>query len=334
MPVEAQPGRSVLDLLGGAFIRLDRRRRAVFPDGWGDHQLIDDITAMESGTVPTHDIDIVWNRKEERHGARLRRGTFASPIADRLPIQSRAASVELWSPPTGDRAVVVILPAWNEEGFDRRRLLARPLVDLGVSSLLLEAPFYGGRRPDAWSSASVQPIRTVADFMLLGYSIVVEATALLREMRSIGTPGVTGYSMGGSLAALTAALSPFPVAAAPLAASNSPEAVVFDGMLGNGVSWGHFEEDEDRLRSVLDAANTLRHPARPHHATAVLVAATGDAFVPPSASHAIARPYDRFPIYETHRIEKPDREKGDGPRERTRRTGAARARFRRAGRRW
>ena len=103
MPAEIPPGRSVLDRLGGLFIRVDRRRRAVFPDGWGDDRLIDDITEMESGSVPNHDIDIVWNRKEERHGARVRRGTFASPVADRLPVQSRAGPNICGVAPTAPR---------------------------------------------------------------------------------------------------------------------------------------------------------------------------------------------------------------------------------------
>ncbi len=283
------PFRPRLDLLGGAFIRLDRRRRSVFPDGWGDESVIHRLTSVEMDGFSVEPAAVVWRPKEEHRGIRIRKGTYASPVAHLLPIEARAGSVEWWSPPAGDTRVAVMLPAWNDEGFLERRKLAGAMVASGISVMMLEAPLYGSRRRH---DAPPQPIRTLADFMTLGFGTVAEGIALTRVAAEEGTPGLTGYSMGGSLAALAAAMSADPVAVAPLAASYSPEAVVFDGMIRNGVDWKSFEGRIDTMRAVLDTASTLHRPPLPHLATAVLVAATADGFVPPEASALLARHWD------------------------------------------
>lgn len=258
----------------------------MFPDGWGETDQLDHLTTWNHDEFEHRDIDVIWSRKEEHRGARVRRGTFRSPVSEILPADSRVAAIEWWSPPAGDERVAIILPAWNEEGFATRRVLAGLLARVGVSSVLLEGPLYGSRRA---SASHAQPIRTIADFLLLGYGTVVEALALVSLAAEQGTPGITGYSMGGSVAAFTSAVSSVPVATAPLAASHSPGPVIFEGMIRNGVSWKRFApEESDRLRSILERASVTRVAPRPHHPAAVLVSATADGFVPPAASAAIA----------------------------------------------
>jgi pimeloyl-ACP methyl ester carboxylesterase len=147
---------------------------------------------------------------------------------------------------------------------------------------MLENPYYGTRR--AWADP---PIRTVADFAVMGRGAVQEGRALLDHFAEEYDVGVTGYSMGGNIAALIGALKEQPVAIAGLAASHSPGPVWLDGIITNMVDWdalgGRANGNEERLRHELSGASVLAVPPHPHTAHAVIVGARSDGYIPPSA---------------------------------------------------
>ncbi len=156
---------------------------------------------------------------------------------------------------------------------------------------MLEQPFYGERRADP---ADEQPIATVADFMWMGRSAVLEGRVLADYLRRQGyRVGVSGYSMGGNMAGFLAAAMPFPVATALLAAPFSPGPPFLHGILRTTIDWealgGDTPEVRDRLSEVLHSASVLRFPAPAHTRAAVLVAATRDGYVPTAAAQAIHR---------------------------------------------
>ena len=206
----------IIDSLAGLLYRFGPAASTVFPDGWGDRVTVEMLADPESITHPVAPAEVVWGRKEERVGHRLIRGQFTSPVAELLPLESRVVPTELIEPAVGSSRVVVLLPAWNDHGFEQRRRLAALLLEYGIASLMFDIPLYGGRRV---TTAQQQAIRTVADFALMGFGAVQEAKALLSSLDASKTSGVAGFSMGGNLSAIVGAVHDDPIAITALAAS-------------------------------------------------------------------------------------------------------------------
>ncbi len=282
------PGVHPIDRLATILMRLDRGRLGIFPEGWGDTTTLEMIGSPPRPEDPIPELDVVWGRKEEHRGLRVRRGTFASPVSDRLPLECRPVPIEVVEPAAGTDRMVLLMAAWNDHGFATRRKLVALLAERGIGAAMVDIPFYGDRRLTAHPA---QAIRTVANFMVMGHGALHEARALLAMFRSSYTPGVSGYSMGGNMAALVSASMPFPVATAPHAASHSPGPVYLDGVLSTAVDWSALGggDARDRLRTMLSAVTVLATDPLPHHAAAVLVAARKDGFVPVSATKALHR---------------------------------------------
>ncbi len=279
---------NLFDMTAGLALKLRRRSNWIFAEGWGDRsafELFNHLPAQED----TDSADVVWDAKAEHRGFRTRKGLFTSPIADRLPARARVVPVELIEPGTGTGRAVVLMPAWNDEGFERRRKLALPLLDRGVATVMFDIPLYGSRRIVGQSETA---IRSVADFALMGAGALTEAHALLNALStSYDRLGVGGFSMGGNLAALVSAGSRRPVATGLMAASHSPGPVYLDGVLRGAIDFDALEgpDAEAELRRLLSSATATSTPARPHHQAAVLVAARGDGFVRPEAVTTLAQ---------------------------------------------
>jgi dienelactone hydrolase len=103
--------------------------------------------------------------------------------------------------------------------------------------------------------------------------------------------GVTGFSMGGQMAAMIAASAPFPLAVAALAPSCTPAAVFVQGYLRHAVDVaalggpGARELLDRRLRRF----DVRALPPPPAGSSAIVVGARRDGIVPPSEPEAIAR---------------------------------------------
>lgn len=271
-----------IDRGAGVALRFLGDQGRVFRDGWGDPGLFGhmDITTA----TPPATIEVDWAVPHIRDGVALTDGSFWSPV-DHLPQLARRARLRLVEPTAGTDKICVLLPAWNDEGYRTRMRLATRLASRGVGSVLLEAAFYGKRRVDYEGC----PIRTVSDITLLSRSIVDEARALVvhlaEDERHVG---VSGYSMGGSLAGVVATTLEMPIAVTLMAPAHSPQVVFCDGVLRDAVAWDALGIDgRRRLADVLDLGSVLR--ATPAHATqsAVIVGAQRDGFVPAETTLAI-----------------------------------------------
>jgi pimeloyl-ACP methyl ester carboxylesterase len=91
--------------------------------------------------------------------------------------------------------------------------------------------------------------------------------------------GVVGYSMGGYMAALTAALYPRDVFTCVIACGAAAAPIFIEGLLSRSVDFRAISPE--RLRHVLDAVDLLRFPAPRRSDATVIVAATRDGFVQP-----------------------------------------------------
>lgn len=277
----------LIDRLAPVGFRLDRRSR-VFVDGWGDDEHLALFEAGLTAADPIPALEAEWSRKEEHAGYRVRRATVTSPVAHLLPTEARAMTVEWVEPGQGAERVVVLLPAWNDETFDVRRDFARRLSSRGVATLISDIPFYGRRRihPDTGPA-----IRTVGDFALMGYGAVAEGRALVGLAGTLGQAGVSGFSMGGNLAAHVSATLPRSVATAPLAASHGPGPVYTAGAMRRAIVWqslGGRQTALPRLRDLFEHASILHLPPMAHSPAAVLVAGARDGFVPLDLSRELA----------------------------------------------
>jgi pimeloyl-ACP methyl ester carboxylesterase len=275
-----------------AAIRLARTppRRRVFRDGWGDPDVLAWYRSVAGYLPAVPEIDPIVTPSAARNGLIVSDLVFESPVS-LLPPASRLARARLISPHPEPERICLLMAAWNDHGYATRGKLARLLNSAGVAAVILENPLYGGRRSDIEDDL---PLATASDFMLMGRSAVEEGRALLghflREGRQVA---VSGFSMGGNLAAFVGATVPFPVAIAPIAASHSPGPPFVHGAVAGAVHWdalgGNTPETRRDLLGFLLTASVLHFEAPEHTGAAVLVGGTIDGYVPTSAVQALHR---------------------------------------------
>jgi dienelactone hydrolase len=280
----------LLDLIFGVAIRGHH----FFEDGWGDRAICASADPELLLRRRTRPLDVRLSPSRRAHGGIVRDGTFESP-EERLPPCARTARVTLLLPEGDLRGVFVHLAASGDQGFGMRLRFAEPLLAHGVGAAVLENAYYGGRRPEAQLRHAV---RSVADMHLMAAATFLEGRALLRWLRdALGAErvGVTGYSMGGQLAAMVGAAASFPVAVVPVAPACSPDSVLRGGVLRHVPSWqklaGEGESEESVREALLGIAaqfsvTCLPAPAYPE--AAIVVGTASDGFVPPSDMRRIA----------------------------------------------
>ena len=276
--------RHPIDLRSVGILKWGPRHVRFFTDGWGDDSL---LQPPDLAGLPIQPLPITWLTAEDREDVVVTHGAFSSPVTH-LPHRAGQGSVLRIEPKESTNRVVVLMPAWNEHEPHVRVALATRLANHGISSIILENAYFGSRHPDPTEG---HPIRTVADFMVMGESAVTEARGILAWLVGLGhDAGVSGYSMGGNTAALVSATLPFPLATAPLAAAYSPGPVFLEGVLRHGVSWealGGIDRAEE-LREVLGRVSVLNVPPPDHVSEAILVGASSDAYIPRHTTEDLA----------------------------------------------
>lgn len=274
--------------LDRAYVRLSPSL-GCFERGWGDPSLLERPLDGHEGWSEARAVTPRWTRARVHGELRILDGEIESP-EELLPLESQKARVRVLSPRTGRAgALAVALAAWNDEGWEARRRMLGAAVREGVAVVLLENAFYGARRRVGQRGSRVS---SVSDFVVMGRATVRESHALLAWARAEGYErvGVVGYSMGGQMAAMSAALAPWPVHVVAMAPAVTPASVFLDGPLRRDVAWAALgEQAVPRLRRVLTSLSVLGLPpvAAPHLAT--LVGTRHDAIVPPEDAIAIAR---------------------------------------------
>jgi dienelactone hydrolase len=279
-----------LDLVFGWASRGTR----FFADGWGDRALCEsmDPEALSRRRIPA--LEVTLGPRRRSLGGLLREGTFASPEG-RLPPCARRARVRLLLPEGKVRGVALHLAASGDQSFSVRLRFAAPLLARGIGAVVLENPYYGIRRP----AGQVGPaVRCLSDLHLMGAAAFQEGRALLRWLREAqGVPlvGVTGFSMGGQMAAMVGASMPFPCAVVPVAPTCSPDSVLRSGVLRNVAHWAALAaagEDAEAARAAVCehlarfSVRILPAPVLPE--AAIVVGTAGDGVVPPAEARRIA----------------------------------------------
>ncbi|QSQ22342.1 alpha/beta hydrolase family protein [Pyxidicoccus parkwayensis] len=269
------------------------RRARLFTDGWGDEALLEKVTEGTSFFPVPARVSPTWGEPRAHKGVWLRDGTFTSPLPHLTPPVQTAHVRWLSEGSTRGRSACVVLAASREEGFALRERLYTPLVHEGIDLFLLENPYYGVRRPLGQKGGA---LRTVSDHVLMNLGMVEEARSLLTWLSDEGYErlGIAGYSMGGYMAALTAALFPEPLAVAALAAGASPVPVFTRGLLSWSIAFAELdgarrdaEQARQRLGHIFDLANLTKFPPPPQPGAAILLACRKDGFVPADETRAL-----------------------------------------------
>ncbi|MDR3747409.1 MAG: alpha/beta hydrolase family protein [Acidobacteriota bacterium] len=256
------------------------KRSKLFSQGWGDEALFARLCDSLSYSVPPSPITMEWRATRERRGITRRDGTFPSPL-DLLPDHTKTVHVRAWSR-AGNRVACVIPAASRDEGFRAREHIFGGLIARGLDLYFLENPFYGSRRVVQGPS-----LISVSDHGLMAAGMVLEARALLEHMRpSYPKLVVAGYSMGGHMAAITAAVTPFPVGCAALATGASASSIYTRGLLSWSVdleALGGGPElrtaARERLHQLFEVADVTRYPLPMRPDAAVIVGCKRDGYV-------------------------------------------------------
>ncbi len=267
-----------IDQAAGWLFRFGPATRKVFTGGWGDEDLVSELDSRRHRDRPA-ELTIDWSEDQPGDLFDTRDATFSSP-APHLPESSRTGALRMITPHAADGRLVVLMAAWNDHGYATRTTLASLLAERGITTVMPENPYYGAR-----GTGAEQPIRTVADFAVMGRAAVEEGRALLAHFAPTHRVGIAGYSMGGNTAALAGALSDGPVAIAALAASHSPGPVWLDGVIRHVVDWNALggPEAAAQLRAELSRATVLSIAPRRHTSWAVIVGGRRDGYIPPWA---------------------------------------------------
>lgn len=268
-----------LDLLVAAVSRGSK----LFSRGWGEESLLTELSTRVSYSDPPSPISVEWHSARKRGHIVRRDGMFSSPLK-LLPKETRTVHVRAWLR-EGNRAACVILAASRDEGYQPREHVFGPLIARGLDLYFLVSPFYGRRRGPGGPS-----LITVSDHGLMALGMGLEARALLENLgERYPKLAVAGYSMGGHMAAITAAVTPFSVACAALASGASASTIYTRGLLSWSVDLDALGGESklraaarERLQQLFSVADITRYPPPVRADAAVIAGCTRDGYVPSS----------------------------------------------------
>ena len=269
------------------------RGSKLFSRGWGEESLLTELSTRVSYGDPPSPISVEWQSARKRGRIVQRDGTFASPL-ELLPRQTRTVHVRARLQ-EGNRAACVILAASRDEAYQPREHVFGPLIARGLDLYLLVSPFYGRRRVPGGPSRI-----TVSDHGLMALGMVLEARALLENLSDrYPKLAVAGYSMGGHMAAITAAVSPFSVACGALATGASASTIYTSGLLSWSVDLDALGGDpklrsaaRERLQRLFSVADITRYPPPIRADAAVIAGCTRDGYVASSETKRLHQHWD------------------------------------------
>lgn len=278
-------------------------RNPFFPEGWGNpellrHLLKKDTSVLENRRIPTIDVNFQEQGQGKESGKgrkgkyRVVSGQFESPYQYRwkrketLPDFTRTARFELLEP-ENPRGLILHFAATGDEGYSRRRLIARPLLKHGLASLILENPYYGSRRNPSQKEAIMPDVLTL---LRMSRAAQDEGIALARYFRKQGHKNImmTGISMGGYVAASAGREIEFPVRICSLVPSHSAAPVYTEGALMTACDWRKLTDanpiPEEHplllLRKLFGISDMHRHRTKRKRFRAAIIGARRDAYIP------------------------------------------------------
>ncbi len=267
------------------------RRSKLFSRGWGDESILAEFSDRKRYLAKPAPVTVEWSARRKRGRDVCRDGTFPSPL-NALPDAAKTVHVRALTR-KGNQTACVILAASRDEGYWVRERVFGPLTGRAIDLYLLENPYYGLRRYGRGPSDI-----TVSDHGLMTLAMVLEGRALLNFLRAqYPKLAVAGYSMGGHMAALTAAATSLPVTCAALATGASASAIYTRGLLSRSVDFEVLGEGmegggvaaRERLRKLFDTADLTGYRPPVRADAAVVSGCTRDGYVLQSETERLHR---------------------------------------------
>ena len=257
-----------------------------YTQGWGKPEDLKTIFKLnhilsdraECAKVVAANYPVTIDKEMKYDNCKVLRGHFITPLMNLepslVPAKSRIARFELVLSKDSSldhsascsntmKAACIHMAGTGDHGFNRRReLMAKPLLSAGISSVLLENPFYGSRKPENQFRSSLLHVN---DLFVMGACLILEAQVLLHWLKSQGFEllGLTGISMGGHMASLAATNWPEPIALIPCMSWTSSSVVWTEGVLSKSIPWRvlesqyaknpHYETEISKLLQSVDS---------------------------------------------------------------------------------
>ena len=249
-----------------------------FGDGWGDQRVLNELTQLsvtmknpKSCMQPvakyfdSTKMNCVEDKKGNKH-FRTFTGSFESPLnclfPDLLPLESRTCNFKMilpkeWKNEDKKRICLHYAPT-GDHGYTRRGYsLAHPIAkDYNIGSVLVENPYYGSRKPEKQSRSAVGH---VTDIFSMGCSLMLEGQFIFSwlEYQGYGPLGISGVSLGGHNASLTAAVWQKPIAVIPCLSWSSAAHTFSESILKSQCTWDVLQAQlqTDKLQDIHHAIN-------------------------------------------------------------------------------
>ncbi|XP_059470116.1 protein ABHD18 isoform X2 [Neocloeon triangulifer] len=243
--------------------RLDQVYRSLvlskfFVKGWGKPENIKRLFEFRKVVcnrescyklVPP-DYPVKITKEEVASDHTLLEGNFVSPFVHHLPgilpQEAELAHFQVvlpkeWKDPNYKPMCIHMAGTGDHFFWRRRAVMAKPLLkEAGIGGIILENPFYGSRRPKEQLRSS---LLNVSDIFVMGGCLMLEALVLLHwcERNGLGPLGLTGMSMGGHMASISATNWPKPVVLVPCLSWSTASTVFTKGVMSAAIDWSMLE---------------------------------------------------------------------------------------------
>ncbi|CAB3379189.1 Hypothetical predicted protein [Cloeon dipterum] len=232
--------------------------RLFFTKGWGKPENIKRLFEFRkivcnretSFKLVQPDYPVNITKEENSSDHTLLEGHFVSPFVHHLPgilpQEAELAHFQVvlpkeWRDPNFKPMCIHMAGTGDHFFWRRRTLMAKPLLkEAGIGAIILENPFYGTRKPKEQLRSS---LLNVSDIFVMGGCLMLEALVLLHwcERLGLGPLGLTGMSMGGHMASISATNWPKPVVLVPCLSWSTASTVFTKGVMSAAIDWSMLE---------------------------------------------------------------------------------------------
>ncbi len=277
----------------------NRRSPPMFHLGWGSHEALAAVNGHWQAPGAPGEPEIQWESPWTLNvqGLWVRNGSFVTPAhREHLPLESRTAYFRFIRPSgPAASAAVLLTPTSREVGVEGRMPIARALAKQGISTVLLESPFMGRRKPQAQHGSTLSYF---SDFLVLSAACIEESRSLLAWLarQSFGALCIGGISKGGYLATVAGLRSPVPVRVVSLLAPHSGVPVLLEGLLGTLCDWPLLQQTSgsdapvrEQMEALFERTSLEHLPPPDLQRPLTMIGARQDRYVPAGSYERMQR---------------------------------------------